>query len=146
MRKKIVGILIVMLVLTMVLPSASANLALGNKKEIFKNCYIEATGTVEPCGDFIQWVMFKHFYIRPYHDERAFVLLWLIEFLEPDVTVTIYSEKNGDILWEDTGLIGVWGMRLFWYYGTYTNDGSTEDSLVVNLQGNAKAIIAYTED
>ena len=146
MRKKIVGILVVMLVLTMVIPSASANLAFGNKKEIFRNCYIEATGTVEPCGDFIRWVMWKHFYIRPHHDENAFVLLWLIEFLEPDVTVTIYSEKNGDILWENTGLTGVWGMRLFWYYGTYTNDGSTEDSLVVNLQGNAKAIIAYTED
>lgn len=146
MRKKIIGIIIGMLVTTILLPSLSATSTIGIKKEIFRDCYIEATGTVEPCGDFIRYVMFKHFYIRPYRDERAFVFLWLIEFLEPDVTVTIYSEKNGDILWEDTGLNGVWGMRLFWYFGTYTNDGSTQDKLVVNLQGNAKAIIAYTED
>ncbi|KYK21134.1 hypothetical protein AYK21_05225 [Thermoplasmatales archaeon SG8-52-2] len=117
-----------------------------NKKEVFKDCYIEATGNVEPSGDFIKYVMFKHFWFRPYRDERAFVFLWLIEFLEPDVSVTIYTEENGDILWEDTGLTGVWGMRLFWYFGIYTNDGSTDDQLVVNLQGNAKAIIVYTEE
>ena len=146
MRKEIVGIIIVMLVVTMFIPTMSATPFLRNKREIFRDCYIEATGMVEPCGDFIRYVMFKHFYIRPYHDERAFVFLWLIEFFEPDVKVTIYSEKNGDILWEDTGLTGVWGMRLFWFYGIYTNDGSTEDKLVVNLQGTAKGIIAYTED
>ena len=143
MKKKVVGLVIGMLVITMFLPSITATSMFGNEKKVFRDCYIEATGTVEPCGDFIRYVMFKHFYIRPYRDERAFVLLWLIEFLEPEVTVTIYSEKNGDVLWEDTGLTGVWGIRLFWFFGVYTNDGSTEDQLVVNLQGNAKKIITY---
>ncbi len=146
MRKKIIGIIIFLILMTQIIPTISATPTFGNKKEVFKDCYIEASGTVEPCGDFIKYVMFKHFYIRPYRDERAFVLLWLIEFLEPDVTVTIYTEENGEVLWEDTGLTGVWGMRLFWYFGIYTNDGSTDDQLVVNLHGNAKRIIVYTED
>lgn len=147
MRKKIIGIIIGMLLITMLLPSISATPTFGNKKEVFKDCYIEATGEVEPSGgSLFRYVMFKYFYIRPYGDERAFVFLWLIEFLEPDVSVTIYTEKNGDILWEDTGLIGVWGMRLFLYFGIYTNEGSTEDQLVVNLQGNAKKVIVYKED
>jgi steroid 5-alpha reductase family enzyme len=147
MRKKLIGLIICMLLITLLLQSVSAAPTLGNKKEIFKDCYIEATGTVEPVsGNLFQYLMFKYFYIRPYGDERAFVLLWLIEWMEPDVTVTIYSEKDGDILWEDTGLTGVWGMRQFWYYGIYTNEGSTDDQLVVNLQGNAKVIIVYTEE
>ena len=147
MRKKIIGLIIGMLLITMFLPSISAIQTFGNKKEVFKDCYIEATGDVEPSGgSLFRYVMFKYFYIRPYRDERAFVFLWLIEFLEPDVSVKIYTEKNGDILWEDTGLTGVWGMRLFWYFGIYTNEGSTEDQLVVNLQGNAKKVIVYTED
>ena len=65
--------------------------------------------------------------------------------MEPNVAVTIYAEKNGDILWQDTGLTGVWGMRLLLYSGIYTNEGSTEDQLIVNLQGNAKIAITYTE-
>jgi len=147
MRKKMIGIIIGMLLITLLLPSISATPTFGNKKEVFKNCYIEVAGTVESVsGNLFQYLMFKHFYIRPHGDERAFVLLWLIEWREPDVTVTIYTEENGDILWQDTGLSGVWGMRLFWYNGIYTNEGSTEDQLVVNLQGNAKAVIAYTEE
>ena len=147
MRKKMIGIIVGMLILTLLLPSVTATPLFGNKKEIFRDCYIEVSGTVEPVsGNLIQYLMFKYFYIRPHGDEQAFVLLWLIEWMEPDVTVTIYTEENGDILWEDTGLTGVWGMRLFWYKGIYTNEGSTEDQLVVNLQGNAKAVIVYTEE
>ncbi|KYK31574.1 MAG: hypothetical protein AYK22_02465 [Thermoplasmatales archaeon SG8-52-3] len=147
MRKKIIGFFIVMLMISLLLPSISAVPTYGNKKDVFKDCYIEATGTIEKVsGNLFQYLMFKHFYIRPHGDDRAFVFLWLIEWREPDVTVTIYSEKDGDILWQDTGLTGVWGMRQFWYYGIYTNDGSTEDQLIVNLQGNAKAVIVYTEE
>jgi hypothetical protein len=144
MRKKLVGIIFVMLLTTMILPSISATPAIGNEKKIFRNCYVEVTGTVVPVsGNLIQYLMWKHFYIRPHGDERAFVFLWHIQWMEPDVTVTIYTEENGDILWEDTGLTGVWGMKLFWYYGIYTNEGSTDDQLVINLQGNAKVVIAY---
>ncbi len=147
MRKRIIGIIIITLFITPLLPSPSATQILGNKKEVFKDCYIEASGDIEPSGgSLFKYVMFKYFYIRPFFDERAFVLFWLIEWWEPDVTVTIYTEKNGEILWQDTGLIGVWGMSLFWYYGIYTNEGSTKDQLVVNLQGNAKTVIVYTED
>jgi len=146
MRKKIIGIIFFMILITQIIPAASAIPTFGNKKEVFEDCYIEATGEVEPSGNLFRYLMFKFFFIRPYRDDRAFVLRWLIEWWEPEVTVTIYSEKNGEILWQDTGLSGVWGMRLFWYFGIYTNDGSTDNQLVVNLEGNAKKIIVYTED
>jgi len=147
MKKKIIGIIIGMLLITVFIPSISATQTFGNKREVYKDCYIEVTGTVVPVsGNLINYLMFKFFFIRPYSDERAFVILWHIQWMEPDVTVTVYTEKNGEILWEDTGLIGVWGMRLFWYKGIYTNDGTTEDQLVVNLEGNAKVVTLFTED
>jgi hypothetical protein len=145
MRKKYMGILGGMLVIIMILPSITATSTFGNKKDIFKNCYIEVTGTVEPTGGPIEYVMWKHFWFRPYGDDRAFVLLWRIALMEPDTVVTIYSEKGGDILWQDTGLEGIWGLTLVWYNGIYTNDGSTDDSLVINMQGNAKVAIVYTD-
>jgi hypothetical protein len=147
MRKKIIGIFVVMLFIIQILPSTTATptLPFGNEKKVFKNCYIEATGDVEPAGgSFLRFVMFKCFFIRPQGGDSAFVFLWLIEFLEPNAEVTIYNEKDGEILWQDTGLTGVWGFKLFWFKGTYTNEGSTDDQLVVNLEGTAKKVTAYT--
>lgn len=147
MKRKIIAIMILTLLVIPLIPSLSATPTFGNEKKVFRDCYIEATGDVEPSGgSLFRYVMFKHFYIRPYGDDRAFVLFWLIEFLEPDVEVTIYDEKGGEILWQDTGLTGVWGLRLFWFFGTYTNEGSTDDQLVVNLHGNAKKVTAFIGD
>lgn len=147
MKKKIIGIIIVMLFIIPLLPCSTATTIFGNEKKVFKNCYIEATGDVEPSGgSLFRYVMFKFFFIRPHRDERAFVFRWLIEFIEPDVDVTIYKEKDGEILWQDTGLTGVWGMKLFWFNGIYTNEGSTDQQLVVNLQGNAKKVIVYIDE
>jgi hypothetical protein len=143
-KKKVFGIFIIMLLMIPLIPGSASTTTFGNEKKVFTDCYIEATGDVEPSGgSLIRFVMFKWFYIRPYNDDRAFVFLWLIEFLEPDVEVTIWDEKGGDILWQDIGLTGVWGLKLFWYKGIYTNDGSSDDQLVVNLRGNAKKVTAY---
>ncbi|MBU0496801.1 MAG: hypothetical protein KKC68_02300 [Candidatus Thermoplasmatota archaeon] len=48
-----IGIVIGMLVTTLLPPSISVTPTFGNKKEVFKDCYIEATGDVEPSGEFI---------------------------------------------------------------------------------------------
>jgi hypothetical protein len=147
MRRKMIGIIIGMLVVILVIPSLTAISSSGNKKDIFKDCYIEATGAVEPTGgSLIKYVMWKNLWFRPYKDDRAFVLLWRIAFMEPNVTVTIYTEKNGAILWQDTGLTGIWGLRLFWFNGIYTNEGTTEDQLMVNIQGNVKVATAYVDE
>jgi len=50
MGRKIIGFVIGMLVVTILLPSIAAAPTFGNKKEIFRDCYIEATGAVEPSG------------------------------------------------------------------------------------------------
>ena len=147
MRRKLFGIILGTLVLTLLLPSITASFTVGNQKEIFKDCYIEATGTVEHTGSyFVRYVMWKHFWFRPYGDDRAFVFLWRIAFMEPNVTVSIYTEKNGDIIWQDVGLTGIWGLTLFWFNGIYTTEGSTEDQLIVNFQGNVKVAIAYIDE
>jgi len=147
MKKKMIGILIIMLLTIPFLQSSMAKTTLGNEKKVFEDCYLEVTGTVVPVsGNLFQYLMFKYFYIRPHGDERAFVILWHIQWIEPDVTVKIFADKNGELLWEDTGLIGVWGMRLFLYSGIYTNDGSTDDQLVVNLQGDVKRVTVFFGD
>ena len=65
MRKKIIGIIIGMLLITTLLPTLSAtpNPATGNKREVFNNCYIEATGDIEPSGGWLGYVMFKYLLI-----------------------------------------------------------------------------------
>jgi len=144
MKKKLIGILIIMLLTIPFLQSPVAKTTLANEKEVFEDCYVEVTGTVVPVsGNLFKYLMFKHFYIRPYGDERAFVFLWHIQWLEPDVTVKIFTEENGELLWQDIGLNGVWGMRLFWYNGIYTNNGSSDDQLVVNLNGNVKRVTVF---
>lgn len=147
MKKICMDILVGMLVVVFLLPSVTGALTIGNKKQVFKECYIEASGEVERTGSyFIRYVMWKHFWFRPYNDDRAFVLFWRVAFMEPKVSVTIYTEKNGDILWEDTEQTGIWGLWLWCYYGVYTNDGTTDDQLVIKLQGTAKVAIVYFDE
>ncbi|KYK24746.1 hypothetical protein AYK25_01580 [Thermoplasmatales archaeon SM1-50] len=145
MGKKLIEIIIGILVVILLLPSITGAATLEIKREVIKDCYIEATGPVVPVsGNLFQYLFFKRFCIRPFGDDRAFIFSAYIEWNEPEVTVTIYAEKNGEILWQDPGDIGQWGTRLFWYYGIYTDEVTTEDQLIVNFKGNAKVVIVST--
>jgi hypothetical protein len=68
-----------------------------------------------------------------------------MQWLEPNVTVKIYDEKNGQEIWNEGNQEGLWATMLFVYRGTYTwtiEDGHD----VMTLEGTAKVIITYTGD
>jgi hypothetical protein len=62
-------------------------------------------------------------------------------FNEPNVDVTIYSKKNGRVLWEDTFDSGQWVLYLIGFFGKYNNDGSTANTLIANLDGRTCFIL-----
>jgi hypothetical protein len=137
MGRKILGILICMLfILTMV-----STVGAKQERQVFKNCYIEAKGELAP-GIHNFW---KLVFLKPYNDDRVSVLYWVMQWMEPNVTVTIYDEKNSQVLWNDGNQEGLWAIKLLVYNGLYswsTVDGHSE----INLQGTVKAIITYTGD
>ena len=146
MKTKSIGLLLcVILVLPMTLFVNAADnntdrvYPAGTTRNFFKNCYVEVTG--EPS------FMMKNFWFRPYRDDRAFVTSWVIQFdeLEDSNNIAIYSEKNGEILWDNSMETGIWALRLILYRGIYTNDITDDSPLIVNLEGNALLIVVLTE-
>jgi len=52
--------------------------------------------------------------------------------------------KNGQELWHNENLDGIWATKLFFYTGLYT--WTTEDGhSVLNLQGSTKAVVILQE-
>jgi hypothetical protein len=122
MGRKIFGILVCMLFIFTTFSTVSAI----QEKKVFTNCYIEATGSID-----FTWQLND----IPLGLRYRFISFWPIVFNEPDVDVTIYSKKNGDILWKDTFESGQWVLYLVGFIGKYNNDGSTDETLIANLDG-----------
>ena len=132
MRRKMIGLILIMLVVPILLPSITATSTVETKKEVFTQCYIEATGAID-----FTWQLND----IPIGLRYRFISFWPVVFNEPDVDVTIYSRKNGDILWADTFNSGQWVLFLVGFIGKYNNDGSTTDTLIANLDGRACFIL-----
>jgi hypothetical protein len=151
MEKKIIGICICMLLIATSIPSIGAipipnAKPVGNENKVFKNCFIEALGLVDSSPPSNRPIMFKILYLRSMISKSAFVLYWLIIFEEPDVTVTIYSEENGEVLWQNEhNPPAVWGLRLIRFKGQYTHF-TDENGFHVNIRGNVGRAIASTGD
>lgn len=137
------------MVVVMFLSVAFTSLSLAKENEskdvmptrFYSGCYIEAEGkiSVEDWFAIIRMPnMWKTFWFRPFKDEmQAFVSFWRLVF-QSDSDVTIYSEENGDILWDHQGgqevhlvIVGFWGD----YIPTST-DG------LLNVQINGIALFA----
>ena len=112
------------------------------ERQVFTNFYIHATGLLE-YGN----IMVKSFFSGQINN-HAFALYWLIGWDDFNTTfpttVTIYSEKDGQVLWTNEGQDGIWELKLFFYKGTYTTLSTPDDRLVIHLDGNAKASITLT--
>ena len=133
MGKKIVIILVCMLFIFTTLSTVAAR----QERTAFKDCYIE----VEARGEGL-YNMIKYVFLRPYQDDRAFVLCWIIQWMGPEyVTVKIYDQKNGNELWNNQNEEGIWAFKLFLYNGKYNWDGQE----VFTLQGTTKATVVLNE-
>jgi len=135
MGRKMIGLIIGMLVVTLLLPSITATSTGSTKKEIFTNCYIEASGEID-----FTWKLND----IPIGLRYRFISAWPIVFNEPNVDVTIYSKKNGEVIWQDNFESGQWGLYLVGFIGKYNNDGSTADTLIANLDGRACFVMIST--
>jgi hypothetical protein len=150
LKKKKILILICLIFISTVIHSIGAipsnnSKSLRNENVVFKKCYIEANGLVDDMPQSNRPLMIKIFFIRSFINDRAFALFLQIIFEEPDVDVTIYSEKDGLVLWNNENASGVWGLRLIRFNGYYT-DFTDENGFHVNLHGNAFRAIAATDE
>lgn len=106
----------------------------------FKRCYIEATGKIS-VDDWFAIIrmpnMWKTFWFRPPLKElNAFVSFWRIVY-QSDSQITIYTEQNGDILWENNEQQEV-HLIIIGFYGIYVpQSGDPNGPLHVEISGNA---------
>ena len=85
--------------------------------------------------------MWKSFWFRPFNDDKAIVSYWMLVF-KFDSIVKIYSEENGDLLWENYGS-NYLQLKIFGFYGNYIPSNNDENSFQVLLSG--KAFIVLTK-
>ena len=134
------GILVCMLfILTTMVSVVSAK----QERTLYKDCYVEINGELKN-GIYIFW---KYVFLRPYHDDRAFVLWWILglnefQWVDGDVTVKIFNQENGQEIWNNENQTGQWAIKLFIFNGNYTCAG--EEPYIVDIQGNVRAPITYT--
>jgi hypothetical protein len=141
MRKKLIGILICISLLTTIIPLTGAinsnntqqkrEKNQGNIFNIYPLCYVEANGNIaEKEGRQKMW---KTFWFRPFQDDRACVSYWHIIF-KSDATVTIYDKKNGDVVWQNTG---DQRLNILGYFGIYIPSSANDGSLHITIEGRA---------
>lgn len=147
MRKILVYMVVLMFLITgySTISLAKENEAVDEKidKTItlgYKGYYIEASGkiSVEDWFAIIRLPnMWKTFWFRPPLDEqKAFVSFWRIVY-QSDSKVTIYTEQNGDIIWDHEGSQDI-HLVIIGFNGVYIPDCSNLDEpLHVEISGNA---------
>ncbi len=136
-KKKIAGLFFCMLVFVGILPTISANQI---DVQHFNSCYIVADGvlTEKDFPSIFGTSMWKMCFFRPHNDDRATILYWFIRFNEIS-SVTIYSEQNGEVLWQHQGGT-VSQLRMIAFRGVYLNDVAENGGLHIELWGNISFI------
>lgn len=140
MKKKLIGLLICMLMLGAILPVVSANPPKLNQIQRFGTCSIIAEGTLtnKDFPSIYGTSMWKIHYTRPFNDDRAHILYWFIRFDET-AAVTIYSEEDGEVLWQHQGDT-VSQLRMVLFKGIYLNEITDDDKLYIQISGTINYI------
>ena len=114
-----------------------------SKWELYTSCYIEAEGEIAYNIDWIAFIkmpnMWKTFWFRPFNDDKAIVSYWMLVF-KYDSKVKIYSEENGELLWDHHGLEYP-QLKIFGFYGNYIPSTNNNDAFEVSLSGNAMIVL-----
>ena len=102
-------------------------------------CYIEASGKISQRDWFAiirMTNMWKTFWFRPPLNElKAFVSFWRIVY-QADSQLTIYSEENGDIIWDHNGEQEI-HLIILGFNGIYIpQSGDPNGPLHVEISGN----------
>jgi hypothetical protein len=146
MRKIIILLVVLMFLITgfATISNSKENKAvekIDNANKLgYKGCYIAASGKISE-EDWFAIIrmpnMWKTFWFRPpLNEQEAFVSFWRIIY-QSDSEVTIYTEENGDILWDYNGQEDV-NLIIIGFNGIYIPDRSNPDEpLHVEISGNA---------
>lgn len=136
MKRKTIGILICMLLFSTMIPIISAAPPELGEIQRFNSCYIVAEGelTEKDFPSIIGTSMWKICYLRPFNDDRATVFYWFIRFKDT-ATVTIYTEENGDVLWQHEGST-VPQLRMLRFNGVYIPELTDDGSLHIQISGS----------
>jgi len=121
----------------------NSNKTTNNNSNFFSRCFIEASGDISN----VDWPriigsnMWKMTWFRPFNDDRAIVSYWQLVF-DSSSEIRIYSEENGELLWEHDGN-GHPQIRILGYYGIYVPSNSDESSLHVSINGKALLLLMH---
>jgi polygalacturonase len=150
MQKIVKRFAICVLCLFLTLPAFSAgktddvvfnDSSVTNGFDRYTTCYLEISGDISQ----FDWprIIGSNFWKTTWSrigDDRAVVSFWSF-VLVPDASIRIYSEKNGDLLWEHQGTNDV-QMRLFGYAGIYIYEDSGSDEGTGHVTINGYALFA----
>lgn len=119
----------------------SVETPLDSSIDTFTGCYIEVTGDIA----LIDWPrvigsnMWKLSWFRPFGTDFAVVSYWRL-VLDESTTISVYTEKNGDLLWQHDGT-GYPQLRIFGFLGTYIPTGPYKETLHVELNGSVGVLL-----
>ena len=140
-RKIIAGIIIIGLIIT-TLPMTSARPSKFTDSDKYSDCYIEISGllSINDYPRIIGASMWKLVFLRPDGNENpAAFIFYLYLMLDEAAEVTIYTEENGELLWQHDGE-GEPEIRLFWFSGYYISTETEEGRLHKEFTGTVKNI------
>jgi hypothetical protein len=136
MKKKIVVFFICMLLVVIAFPITTAKNQTNTTnpvyqdRQVFNNCYIELTGSI-----YTQW---KICFLKPFGTYYSTVFFWHLE-LQPNAEITIYTEENGEILYQYQGERQI---RILRFRGIYIPTREDIDGpLNVDISGKVSIII-----
>jgi len=145
MRKKLIGIIIIVGLLITTLPIAIARYhknigATGLNK--YSNCYVEISG-LQSINDYPRIIgvnNWKIIFLRTNgaSNPEAFVFYWYILFDETS-EISIYNEKNGELLWQHDGN-GEPIIRMLRFSGDYITSLTEEGRLKIDISGQIRTI------
>ena len=103
--------------------------------DTYSSCYIDASGDVsgEDWPRMLGSNMWKLSWVRPFFNDFAVVSYWRIVFDESSF-ITIYSDKDGEVLWEHDG-IGHPQLRIIGFFGDYIPTRTEDTNLHVEMHG-----------
>ncbi len=150
MERRVKRFVICVLCLFLILPACTAgktdDVALNespvsNGFNRYTSCYLEISGDISQCD----WprIIGANFWKTTWFrigDDRAIVSFWSF-VLVPDASIRIYSEKNGNLLWEHQGTNDV-QLRVFGYAGMYIYEDSELDEGTGHVRINGYALFA----
>ena len=145
MNRKIVGCLIIIGLILTTLPIVTAKNQINIEPTViknYKNCYVEISGLIS-LNDYPRIIginMWKLIFLRTSgsNNPNAFVLYWYL-LLDEKSEISIYTEENGEILWQHDGQ-GTPELRLLLFSGSYISSMAGEDRLQVDLNGQLRTI------